>query len=152
TNDNRYSKLLVQMARQKIGDQAVPVLLVERYVTFKDGEEQAVEASGKNLVLYHGFPLNLDLGQIVPPNLGGDLRFVAEGGKVYAEPLGKAKLYRVPKPLPGTEPKKTDKVVVGDTFAPRYFNGTYKLYDDGRRSGKLTLKVEDDHTVRGVYY
>src|SRR5262249_42284365 len=35
---------------------------------------------------------------------------------------------------------------------PRYFNGTYQLYDDGRRSGKLTLKVTESGEVTGAYY
>ena len=45
-----------------------------------------------------------------------------------------------------------EKVVVGEKFEPRYFNGTYQLYDDGRRSGCLTLQVDDDGSVRGAYY
>src|SRR5262245_37083726 len=87
TNGGRWSKLLAVAARQKIDEkQQVPILLIERFVTFKEGEDRAVEAKGQNLHLYHGFQLNLDLGQVVPPALGGDVRFVAEGGKVYAEP------------------------------------------------------------------
>ncbi len=153
TNTGRYAKLLVQVARQKIdAERSVPMLLVERYVTYKEGEERAVQAAGKNVSLFPGFRLSLDLGQIVPEELGGDLRFVAEGGKVHTEPLGKAKLYLVTKALPDVVPKKGAKLVMGDTFEPRYFNGTYKLYDDGRRSGSLTLKVEDDGSVSGSYY
>jgi hypothetical protein len=34
----------------------------------------------------------------------------------------------------------------------RYFNGAYKLYDDGRRSGKLELKVAENGDVSGFYY
>ena len=78
---------------------------------------------------------------------------VVDGDKHYVEPLGKAKLYLVTKPLPGTEPKKSAKVVVGDTFQQSYFNGTYHLHDDGRRSGRLTLKVADDKgDLDGAYY
>src|SRR6267378_4264500 len=37
TNDNRYAKLLVQPARQKIGEKdSLPIVLIERYVTFRD--------------------------------------------------------------------------------------------------------------------
>jgi len=71
---------------------------------------------------------------VVPEKLGGDLRFVNDGGKAYLEPLGKAKLYLLTKPLPEATPKKTAKLVVGETFEPRYFNGSFKLHDDGRRS------------------
>ncbi len=88
---------------------------------------------------------------MVPEELGGDLRFVADGDKQYVEALGKAKLYLVSKPLPEAAAPKTEKVVVGEKFDPKYFNGTYDLRDDGRRSGKLTLKVNDEGGVTGTY-
>src|SRR5207245_5651937 len=34
TNEGRYSKLLVQAAHQKAGDKTLPILLIERFVTF----------------------------------------------------------------------------------------------------------------------
>jgi hypothetical protein len=153
TNDDRYAKVLLQPARQKVdADKSVPIVLIERFVTYKEGEERTIQASGKNVYLFPGFRVNLDIGQIVPAELGGDLRFVAEGDKVYIEPVGKAKLYLLTKPLPEAAPKKTPKLVVGDTFEPRYFNGTFKLSDDGRRSGTLTLKVGEKGDVTGAYY
>src|SRR6202022_843448 len=90
----------------------------------------------RNLKLFAGFRLDLDIGQVVPRELGGDIRFVVEGRKTYAEPLGKAKLY----------------LVIGETFDQGYFNGTYHLYDDGRRSGKLVLKIGARDEVTGSYY
>ncbi len=153
TNDDRWAKLLVQSARQKVdAGKSLPMLLVERFVTYKEGREQAVQAGSSNVSLFPGFRFSLDLGQVVPEALGGDLRFVADGDKVFVEPLGKAKLYLVTKPLPDAAPKKADKVVVGDKFEARLFNGTYRLHDDGRRSGKLTLKVADDGDVTGALY
>ena len=95
---------------------------------------------------------NHDLGQVVPEELGGDLRYVVDGDKIYVEPLGKAKLYVVTKHLAETMPAKPEKFVIAEPFEPKYFNGTYKLYDDGRRSGRLTLKVEEDGSVSGAYY
>jgi hypothetical protein len=153
TNEGRYAKLLAQPARQKIdAERTLPMLLLDQYVTYKEGEERAVQASGKNLSLFPGFRLSLALGQVVPEALGGDLRFVADGDNVYAEPLGKAKLYLVTKALPDVGPKKGAKFVAGDTFEPSWFNGTYHLRSDGRRSGKLTLKVEEDGSLSGSYY
>jgi hypothetical protein len=152
TNEDRYSKLLVQPARQKVaGKPAVPILLIERFVTYKEGQEQAVLVEGKNVRLFHGFQFNLDQGQVVPAAVGGDLRVVADQGKMSVEPVGKAKLYLVTKLLPGAAVKKPDKLVVGAVFEPRYFNGTYKLYDDGRRSGTLRLTVGPDGEVTGSY-
>jgi hypothetical protein len=153
TNAGRYAKLLVQPARQKISDEkSLPMLLIDRYVTYREGEERAVAVAGANVSLFPGFRLSLDLGQIVPEELGGDLRFVVEDGKVYAQPLGRAKLYLVTKAIPDVAPRKPEKLVIGVKFEPRYFNGTYQLYDDGRRSGRLTLQVDGDDNVRGAYY
>jgi hypothetical protein len=152
TNDNRWAKLLVQFALHKAGEgKTVPMVSIERFVTFKEGQDQAVQAESKNVNLYPGFRFNLDLGQVVPEELGGDLRFVVDGDKKYLEALGKAKVYLVTKPLPEATPQKTEKVVVGEKFELKYFNGTYELRDDGRRSGKLTLKVSEDRGVTGTY-
>jgi hypothetical protein len=153
TNGGRWARLLVQAARQKVdAEKSVPILHIEQFVTYKEGQERTVLASGKNQSLYAGFRFSLDLGQVVPEAVGGDLRFVADGDKVYTEPLGKAKLYLVTRHDPSVMPKKGAKFVMGDRFEPRYFNGTFKLYDDGRRSGRLTLKVARDGSVTGAYY
>jgi squalene-hopene/tetraprenyl-beta-curcumene cyclase len=151
TNGGRFAKLLVEPGGQKIGEKSLPLLLVNRYVTYKDGEERQVLASGKNLHLYPGFRLNLDLGQVVPEALGGDLRFVVDGERTYAEPLGKARLFVVTRALDLT-PKKGGKFVMGEKVEPKHFNGTFKLFDDGRRSGKLKLEVNGDGKVSGAYY
>src|SRR5262249_23953474 len=101
TNGDRFGKLLVQAARQKLSDTAsLPILFIERFVTYKDGEERAIQADGQNVRLFNDFLFNLDLGQVVPAAVGGDLRFVTAQGKSYAEPVGKAKLYLITKPLP----------------------------------------------------
>ena len=153
TNDGRNAKLLCQIARQKISaDKFVWMLLIDRYVTYREGEERTIQTSGKNLSLFADFRLSLDLGQVVPPEVGGDIRFVVDGPNMYVEPLGKAKLYVLVKAMPDIAPKKPEKLVVGETFETRYFNGKYKLYDDGRRSGTLELKVDDDGKVTGAYY
>jgi hypothetical protein len=153
TNGGRNAKLLAHPAAQKTdATHSVPTLLIDRYVTYKEGEERTLLATGKNLALFPGFRLSLDMGQVVPEALGGDLRFVVDGDKSYVEPVGKAKLYLLTKALPEATPKKAEKVVIGEKFEPRYFNGKYKLFDDGRRSGELVLKVDDDGSVSGSYY
>ncbi len=153
TNQGRYAKLLVQAAKRKIdAERTISMLLIDRYVTYKEGTERTVQARGEDLSLFPGFRLSLDLGQVVPEELGGDLRFVADGDKVHTEPLGKAKLFLVTKALPDAAPKKGAKFVAGETFEPAWFNGTYHLRSDGRRSGKLTLKVEENGSVGGFYY
>jgi hypothetical protein len=152
TNDGRFSKLLLQAARQKVKTDTLPILLIERFTTYREGEEKTVVVSGQNVRLFDGFQFNLDLGQVVPASVGGDLRFVASEGKVYAEPVGKAELYLLTKPMPEATPKKSAKLVIGAAFEPRYFNGVYKVYDDGRRTATLHLKVDEENDVTGWYY
>jgi hypothetical protein len=153
TNQGRRCKLLVQMARQKVADDKfVRLLMIDRYVTYREGEEQTIQTSARNLSLFGGFRLSLDLGQVVPEEVGGDIRLAVEGDKVTLQPVGKAKLYLVTKELPNLAPPKGEKLVVGENFDPRFFNGTYKLHDDGRRSGKLILKVDEELNVVGSFY
>src|SRR5437763_16781480 len=66
TNEGRHAKLLVQTARQKFGDRQVPIVLIERYVTFRAGTDRAFVAEGKNIHLYDGFHFRPDLRQVVP--------------------------------------------------------------------------------------
>jgi hypothetical protein len=154
TNEGRLCKALLQSARQKMSDEAktvVPIVLVEKFVTYRPGTEQAVQVQGGNLYLFDGFHVSLDLGQVVPPQFGGDLRFVAKDGQVYLEPLGNAKLFLLTKPLEAAAAKKGEKFTIGEAFEPRYFAGKFKLHDDGRRSGTLTLEVDAEQNVTGTY-
>jgi hypothetical protein len=151
TNDNRWAKLLVHAARQKIdADASAPVLLIERSVTYKEGEERAVAAEGRNVRLFHDFRFNLDIGSIVPEKMfAADLRFVDDQGTTYLEPLGKAELFLVTKHLPEAAPPKGGKVVVGARFDKALFAGDYKLHDDGKKPSDLHLIVGPKGNVSG---
>jgi hypothetical protein len=153
SNDNRYAKMLVMPGRQKISDtQSTPIILVERYVTFREGEERQIQASGQNVRLFDEFQFNLDIGQVVPKSVAGDVRVVLDKDEACLEAVGKAEMYLVTKHLTETNPVKPAKLVIGAQFETRYFNGEYKLYDDGRRSGTLHLKVNDAGDVAGHYF
>jgi hypothetical protein len=153
TNDKRYAKLLVQPARQKVGDKQHALLLVDKYVTFKGTSDRAIQASGQSLHLYPGLRLSLELGQVVPETVGGDLTVAAEKDATgfVVKPIGGAKLYVVTKPIAGVAPKKAPKLVVGEAFETRFFAGRYKLHDDGRRSGVLKLEVKDGGEITGIF-
>jgi hypothetical protein len=155
TNDLRWVKLLVQPARQRFprGNQE-SMLLIEKFVTYKESTERTVKAKGENVHLYPGTRLNLDLGQFVPEKLGGDLGVEATDKKdeFKLKPLGEAKLYVLTKPIADVVPKKAEKLSIGATFESRYFIGKYKLQDDGRRSGTLNLAVNESGEVSGSFY
>lgn len=151
TNDTRYAKLLVTSARRKITEEkTLPILLIDRFVTYRPGEDQAFHAIGRNVNLFNGFRFSLDLGQVVPEEVGGDLKFSTDGGKQTLEVIGKAKMYLITKPMPEAIPKKSAKLVVAEKFEAKYWEGKYKLFDDGRRTGILTFNVDQEGTVRGT--
>lgn len=152
TNGGRWGKVIAQFARQKEGETAWPIALLERGVAYKAGGEQVVAASFPSLRLYDGFRLSLDVGQAVPEKLGGDLRYVADAaGDGWLEPIGQARLYVVIKQPAELEAKKGTKPLVGDVFEANVIAGTYKLFDDGRRTATLILKVDDKGDITGDY-
>jgi hypothetical protein len=154
TNDKRFAKLLVQPARQKIGDKQAPLLLIDKYVTFKGTSDRAVQASGQSLQLYPGLRLNLDIGQVVPEAVAADLTVNAadkDANAFIVKPVNDAKLYVVTKPIAGVVPKKAPKLVVGEAFETRFFAGRYKLHDDGKRSGLLKLDVNESGEITGTF-
>jgi hypothetical protein len=155
TNDKRLAKLLVQPAKQKVGKEGTAaLLLIDKYTTFKGTSERAVQATGQNLHLYPGLRLSLDIGQVVPESVGGDVTVVADAkdpNGFVVKPLGEAKLYLLTKAIAGVVPKKAPKFVAGETFETRFFAGKYKLHDDGRRSGVLKLEVNESGEISGTF-
>jgi hypothetical protein len=74
TNDDRYAKLLVMPGEQKIGPKKfAPIIIIQRYVTFREGEERTVQVSGQSVHLFGDSRFNLDIGQVVPKDVGADL-------------------------------------------------------------------------------
>ncbi|HEV3143136.1 MAG TPA: hypothetical protein VGZ47_04550 [Gemmataceae bacterium] len=159
SNDNRWSKLLVTAARQKIAGPpgsepiVVPILRIERFATMREASERAILVEGKNISLFPDFHFHLDLGQVVPPKLGGDLSVSEPQPKqLVVKPVGKAKMYLLTKQLPDAKPPKSEKMDFSSgKFDPKFFAGTYKFSDDGRRSGTLRIKVNDENDISGTF-
>ncbi len=153
TNDERYARLLVMPGEQKIGPKKfTPIIIIQRYVTYREGEERVVHASGQSVHLFSDFRFNLDIGQVVPKDVGADLRVGVDKDGMFLEPVGKAEIYLVTKHLPEANPAKPKKLEVGTQFEMRFFNGVYKMYDDGRRTGRLQIKVAENGDISGYYY
>ena len=154
TNEGRNAKLLVEWARQKTGpDTSVPMVLIDRYSCYRDGEERTINSSGQNLSFFPGFRLSLDIGQLVPAELAADLVCKRVDGNAVLEPVGKAKLYIVRKSLlPKAAPGGANLKPGEGPFDQKYFAGTYQLNDDGRRAGTLELQVKDGGEISGAYY
>ena len=124
TNDKRFAKLLVQPARQKLGaDKSAPLLLVDKYTTFKGTGDRAIQATGQNLNVYSGLRLSLDLGQVVPEAVGGDLTVVADPKDATARGPTKGRELTSWQSNPRRKPKKAPKLVVGERSKPRFVAG-----------------------------
>ncbi len=147
TDQGNVTRLLVVPGLRKPpgGDQApIPVVVLERFDTFDAGNRANRLARGRDLILFDGFQVDLDSGQVVPDGQGGDLRFQTQGesGPRLAS-VGKARLYSLKK-LPVSPDPAHDRPSIGRIVLPTDFNGRYRLFANGQWSGTLDLKIEPD--------
>lgn len=153
TSQKNLARLLVSPALRRPPDAAgapVPVFVLERFDTFEPGRSGSRLAKGASLLLFDGFQVDLDSGQIVPEGQGGDLVF-RKGGKEgpWIEAVGGAELYspkaRVTPASAASGPSP------GRAVLPADFSGRFRLYSDGRWSGLLELEVAPDRQVTGRF-
>ena len=127
-------------------------MIVQRYVTTRRGRARRPCLRAERASV-RGFPLQSRHRPGGAEGCRRDLRVsIDQDGGVYLEPVGKAEIYLITKHLAAANPAKAKKLEVGAKFEMRDFNGAYKLYDDGRRSGKLEIKVAENGDVSGQYY
>ncbi len=151
TDDGGYAKLLAAwgLKKGKESEKPTPVLLVERYVTYRGDRIDLTSATGKDVMLFPGFGFNLDIGQVVPEGQGADLIFTADGELV---PGDRAKLVA----LNGSQLPPADKTARRDPndhegVVAEDFSGTWKLNADGRWLGELELKVTEVGKATGSF-
>jgi hypothetical protein len=154
TEQGNFARPLVSPALRKApgGDRGpVPVLVLERFDTFEAGNLATRLARGKDLILFDGFQVDLESGQVVPEGQGGDLQFRAGGeGGPRLLALGKAKLYTLAK-APILESAAAARPTIGRTVLPGDFAGRYRLFANGQWSGTLDLKVDPAGGVSGRF-
>ena len=150
TDSGNYTKALVSwgLKKGKGTDKPTPLLLIERYVSYRGERLDLTSAIGKDVMLFPGFGFDFDIGQVVPAGQGADIEFTAEATLACAT---EAKLVVMNgSQLPPTEKIKHDPndhegVVAQD------FTGTWKLNADGRWLGELDLKVSDGGRATGSF-
>jgi hypothetical protein len=151
TGDGGYSKLLATWGYKKgrATDKPMPVLLIERFVTYRGDRLDLTSATGKDVMLVPGFGFDLDMGQVVPEGLGADIIFTSDSELLPGENCKLVALNG--SKLPATEkgakhdPKDHEGVVAQD------FSGTWKMNADGRWQGELDLKVTEDGKATGTF-
>jgi len=149
TDEGNVAKVLLGWGLRKGGEQPTPVVLLERFVTFRSDRPDLTTAVGKEVMLFPGFGFNLDIGQVVPEGHGADIEFTADGA---VQPLGNA----VVVPLNGSQlpaaakaetydPQSHDGVVLQD------FAGQWRINADGRWKGEWELTIGENGRVAGTF-
>lgn len=148
TDEGNVAKVMLAWAVRKTGDKLTPVLLIERFVTYRADRPDMTAATGGDVMLFPGFAFNLDIGQVVPEGQGADIRFADDQTLV---PIDKSKVV----PLDGSllPEKTTSRATRGaeDVVTVENFAGEWTLDADGRWSGTLTLAVDDKGQVSGQF-
>ena len=156
TDQGNFSKLLLSSGMRRRGVETgktnlVAVTIVDRYETIDSGNRTSLKARGRDLILFDGFQLDLDSGQVVPEGFGGDIRFSIGGaGGPEIQALGTCQLFTFEKPLPSSM-SSPGKPSSGRTVIPTDFNGRYSLVANGQLSGSLELSVDREQQVSGRF-
>jgi hypothetical protein len=150
---NPVRLLLVPELRKPGGGQEepIPVVVVERLDSFDASDPSTRLASRKDLMVFDGFQIDLDTGQIVPEGQGGDVVFRVQGeGGPRLETIGAARLFTMAK-APAFDTSKAPQPTPGKAVLPGDFAGRYRLFANGQWSGTLDLKVEGRGVVTGQF-
>jgi hypothetical protein len=148
TANGNWAKALVSWGFRKADPMPVPVLLLERYVTYDRDRPNITVAHGSNLMLFPGFEFDFDIGQVVPSGLGGDVAF---NEKRQLVPLEGAQLFGLDGPAvpPGEDEEYDPQAQPG--VQPRDFAGEWRVTADGRWYGTWNLSVDDEGNIDGQY-
>lgn len=150
TNEGHWSKALLSWGQRKVKgrENPMPVLVLERFVTYRGDREGLTTASGKEVMLFAGHSFSFDIGQVVPSGSGADIEFTEAG---LVKPVGDAKLFGLNgSQLPAadaTKPNPNDH----EGVLPRDFAGTWKVSIDGRWTGVWEIQVDEQRTVLGKF-
>lgn len=154
TGQGNVARLLVSPALRKPpggkGD-PVPVLVLERFDTFEAGNLATRLARGKDLILFAGFQLDLDSGQVVPDGQGGDLKLEpATRASARLVPVEGCKLFTLSRP-PALPAASSTRPSLGRGVVAADYNGRFRLFANGQWSGVLELKVDAAGAVTGRF-
>lgn len=147
TDDENYAKALLAWGMRKNKDTLTPVVVIERFVTYRGDRPNITTAAGKEVMLFPGFQFNFDIGQVVPEGQGGDLKCGPDG---TLEVIPSAKLFALSGPAIPVDPKESLKPSNQVEVLPTDFAGQWQVHIDGRWTGRWELKV-DERRVYGKF-
>lgn len=144
TSEGNIAKALLSWGYRKgAGDKTVPVLLIERYVTYRTDRPDLTAAAGKEVMVFGGFEFDFDIGQVVPAGIGGDISFSAES---VLAPVAPSEIL----PLNGSLIPRTE-AGRGNASTTADFTGRWKINADDRWNGEWVLSVDETGKITGKY-
>lgn len=149
TSEGNWTKASITWAFRRTDEGLLPILTIERFVTYRNDLTDVAQAAGKNVMLFEGFAYDFDIGQVVPAKQGGDITFA---GKKLIETLNGTKLWgldgsQLPQPADDETPDPADHQGV----LPVDFSGAWNVSIDGRWSGTMRLKVDKGRLLSGTF-
>lgn len=148
TDEGNWVKALVSWGFRKGPDKPIPVLVIERFVTYRFDRTNVTTAAGSNVMLFAGFSFDFDIGQVVPAQYGGDIRLDEAG---LLKPHEKVEIFGVSgSQLEDEEPEQNDPND-HEGVLPRDFSGQWQVNVDGRWKGEWDLIIDDVGKCTGTY-
>lgn len=149
TNNGNVAKALLGWGLRKGGEKPTPVVVLERYVTYRIDRPELTSAAGKDVMLFPGFGFNFDIGQVVPVGQGADVEFTAEGA---LKPVGDAVLVPISGSLlPSAEATAKHDPQAHEGVLPEDFAGTWQVDADGRWKGEWLIDVDAEGRIAGTF-
>lgn len=149
TSEGQWTKATLTLAFRRTEDGLLPILTIERFVTYRNDLSDISNASGTNIMLFAGFAYDFDIGQVVPAEQGGDITFTENKS---IEALNGTKLWgidgsQLPEEAEDAAPDPADHAGV----LPSDFAGIWKVSIDGRWSGTMHLKLDKGRILGGTF-
>lgn len=150
TNDGNLVKALIAWGfHRKEGTQELtPVLLLERFVTYRTDRENVTAAAGREVMLFAGFAFNFDIGQVVPEGHGADITLTAEGKLL---PVGSAEILPLNGLPESSDPDEKRQPEDHSGILPQDYTGNWDVTIDGRWRGDWNLTVGENGLAEGRY-
>lgn len=150
TDEGNLAKALISWGGLKrTSGKQIPILLIERYTTYREDRPDLTKAHGKDVMLFPGFGFNFDLGQVVPVEEGADIEFTEKG---TLKGRGAAKIVPMnPPQLSATDASSKHDPLDHEGVIAKDFSGTWKLNADGRWLGEWELKVDEGGRATGKF-
>ncbi|QGJ70652.1 Hypothetical protein PBC10988_23500 [Planctomycetales bacterium 10988] len=153
TNSGNLAKILVSWGfRKDAAGKPIPVLMIDRFITYDREVANRTVANGKNIMLFPDFTFNLDLGQVVPNGQGADLTFTSDRKLASIQ---QAKIFPIDGPAEDDQEYRNvfhENRGIQEGVEPEDFTGIWRVNGDGRWKGSWEIIAQPNGRISGKYY